>query len=152
MQLMRRQWDPFKELEALNERFHQMFRGTALAEGAKEPLSVMSWAPSCDISENTAGYKIRAELPDVKKDDVKVTLTDGLLTIQGERKQEKEEKDTKVHRREMFYGSFMRTFAMPDDADDATVAATFKDGVLEVAIGKSKTTPPKTKEIPVKTA
>ncbi len=150
MHLMRRQWDPFKDLEAITDRFNKLF-GAAPTGDTKEQLAMMSWAPSCDISENGAGYKIRAELPDVKKDDVKVTLDAGQLTIQGERKQEKEEKDTKVHRREMFHGSFMRTFVIPDDADEAAVAATFKDGILEVTIGKSKNKPPKTKEIAVKT-
>lgn len=152
MQLMRRNWDPFKELEALTDRFNKMFGWNGGAAEAKEPLAMTTWAPSCDISENNGGYKVRAELPDVKKDDVKVTLDDGVLTIQGERKQEKEEKDTKVHRREMFYGSFMRSFTLPNDADDTAVNATFKDGILEVTVGKSKTKAAKTKEIAVKSA
>jgi HSP20 family protein len=151
MQLMRRQWDPFKELEALTDRFNKMF-GYNGGTDNKEPLSLTTWAPSCDVSENAAGYKVRAELPDVKKDDIKVTLDGGVLTPQGERKQEKEEKDTKVHRREMFYGSFMRSFTLPDDADEAAVTATFKDGILEVTVGKSKAKAAKTKEIAVKTA
>lgn len=150
MQLMRRQWDPFKDLETLTERFNKMLGWTNA--DAKEPLSLTTWAPSCDISENAAGYKVRAELPDVKKEDIKVTLDSGVLTLQGERKQEKEEKDTKVHRREMFYGSFMRSFTLPDDADEAAVSAAFKDGILEVTIAKSKTKSTKTKEIAVKTA
>lgn len=151
MQLMRRQWDPFKDLETLTDRFNKLFGWSGSTE-TKEPLALTTWAPSCDISENANGYKVRAELPDVKKDDVKVTLDDGVLTFVGERKQEKEEKDTKVHRREMFYGSFMRSFTLPPDADEATVNATFKDGILEVTIGKSKTKATKTKEIAVKTA
>ncbi len=149
MQLMRRQWDPFKEFEALSDRFNKMLGWSG---ETKEPLSLTTWAPSCDISENTTGYKVRAELPDVKKEDIKVTLDGGVLTLQGERKQEKEEKDTKVHRREMFYGSFMRSFTLPDDADEAAVNATFKDGILEVVITKSKSKATKTKEIAVKTA
>jgi len=150
MQLMRRHdiWDPFKELETLSNRFQRMF-GLARPEDQKEPMSLTDWAPSVDIVENDAGYKIRAELPDVKKDDVKVTLDQGLLTIQGERKQEKEEKGTRFHRREMVYGHFVRSFTMPEDADEAKVDATFKEGVLEVTVEKSKTKTTKVKQIAV---
>jgi HSP20 family protein len=151
MQLMRRQWDPFKELDTLTDRFNKVF-GWAGNGDTKERMALTTWTPSCDISENNVGYKVRAELPDVKKDDVKVTLHEGVLTVQGERKEEKEEKDTKIHRREMFYGSFMRSFTLPDDADDASVNATFKDGILEVTVGKSKHKSTKTKEIAIKTA
>ena len=78
-----------------------------------------------------------------------MTLEEGVLTIQGERREEKEEKDAKFHRRELSYGNFLRRFAMPDDADESKADATFKDGVLNVVIGRSKQNASKAKEIAV---
>lgn len=92
---------------------------------------------------------MHAELPSVKKEDVRVTLESGVLPIKGERREQKEDKGEKVHRREPSYGSFLRSFTMPSDADESNVDATFKDGMLNVIIGKSKTKAPKAKEISV---
>jgi HSP20 family protein len=92
-------------------------------------MIVADWAPSVDISETDGAYQIKAEIPDVKKEDVKVTLEDGVLTIQGERKQEKEERGKKYHRVERSYGSFVRSFTLPDLVDEEKVKAEFKDGV-----------------------
>jgi HSP20 family protein len=141
-------WDPFRELETINDRFNRLF-GWTRGGADKEALSLADWAPSVDISESNKDYRIRAELPDVKKDDVEVVCEKGVLTIHGQRKQEKEEKDTKYHRRELAYGSFTRSFTLPDDADDASITAQFKDGILEVVIAKSATKPPAKKQIAV---
>lgn len=141
MSLLRRQenWDPLREFEELSNRVNRLFGLTRWAgDGQREALAMMDWAPSCDITETEKEYRVRAELPNVEKENVHVTLENGVLTIQGERREEKEEKGTKVHRRELSYGNFMRRFTMPDDADDANVNATFKDGMLNVAIAKSK--------------
>ena len=105
------------------------------------------WTPSADISETNKAYLIKAEIPGINKEDVKVTLQDGMLTIQGERKMEKEEKDKKFHRIERSYGSFMRSFRVPDDADASAVKADFKDGMLNVTL--NKTAKVKTKAINV---
>ena len=153
MQLTRRRdiWDPFREFEHLSSRFNQLL-GLGRSGGAGEQLalSITDWAPSCDISETDTEYRVQAELPSMKKEDVHVTLQDGVLTIQGERREEKEEKGVKFHRRELSYGSFVRRFSMPDDADESKVDATFKDGMLNVVIGKSKAAePPKAKEIAI---
>ena len=108
-------WDPFRELEEVSDRLNRMFaRPAAPRTNGKETMIVADWAPSVDISETDGEYQIKAEIPDVKKEDVKVTLEDGVLTIQGERKHEKEEKGKKFHRIERFYGSFVRTFSLPD--------------------------------------
>ena len=101
-------------------------------------LSVADRMPSVDISETNDAYLIKGEIPGVKKDDVKVTVQDGMLTIQGERKQEKEEKGKKFHRVECSYGSFMLSFRVPDDADEKNVKAEFKDGMLNVTLPKSE--------------
>jgi HSP20 family protein len=112
-------------------------------------MIVADWTPSVDISETDGEYQIKAEIPDVKKEDVKVTLEDGVLTIQGERKQEKEEKGKKFHRIERSYGSFVRTFSLPDVIDEEKVKAEFKDGVLNLHLPKSEKAKPKAIEVKV---
>lgn len=137
MNLMK--WDPFRELEDVSNRLNRMFgRSPASAEPAHDMLATADWAPSVDISETDNAYVIKAEIPEVKKEDVKVTIQDGMLSIQGERKLEKEEKGKKFHRIERSYGSFIRNFRMPDDADEAGVKAEFKDGMINVTLPKSE--------------
>jgi HSP20 family protein len=148
MQLMRRTWDPMAELESLTDRFNRLFPW-GRTNGEKETMALAQWAPSVNISETDTEYRIRAELPAVKKEDVKVKLENGILTIQGDRKEEKEEKGVKFHRRELFEGHFLRQFTMPDDADEAKVDAKFKDGVLDVVITKNKSKTAKAKEIAI---
>ena len=117
-------WDPFRELEDVSERLNRVFGRSAWRRGGeddKEMLSVADWTPSADISETDSEYTIKAELPEVKKEDVKVTFHNGVLTIQGERKQEKEEKGKKYHRVERSYGSFFRSFAVPETVDETKV-------------------------------
>lgn len=151
MQLIRRPeaWDPFREMEDLSSRMNRFFGLPRAGNGERELLAMTDWSPSCDISETDTEYRIHAELPNVKKEDVKVTLDDGVLTIQGDRREEKEEKAEKFHRRELSYGHFLRRFTMPDDTDAAKVDATFKDGMLNVVIGKSKAKAPTAKQIAV---
>ncbi len=152
MQLMRRQeaWDPFREMEDLSNRMDRLIGLTRWpGNGQRELLAASDWSPSCDISETETEYRIHAELPNVKKDDVKVTLESGVLTIQGDRREEKEQKGETFHRRELSYGHFLRRFTMPTDADEAKVDATFKDGMLNVVIARSKAKAPKAKEIAV---
>jgi HSP20 family protein len=122
---------------------------TRPAWGAEEALVTADWAPIVDIQESDKEYLVKAELPEVKKDDVKVNINDGVLTLEGERHQEKEEKNKKFHRVERSYGKFVRCFTMPEDADDKKVQADFKDGVLNVHIGKSEAAKPKAIEVKV---
>ena len=143
-------WDPFRELEEVSDRLNRMFaRPAAARTNGKETMIVADWAPSVDISETDGEYQIKAEIPDVKKEDVKVTLEDGVLTIQGERKHEKEEKGKKFHRIERSYGSFVRTFSLPDVIDEEKVKAEFKDGVLNLHLPKSEKAKPKAIEVKV---
>lgn len=132
-------WDPFRELEDVSTRLNRIFgRAPARTESDNEMLAVADWMPSVDISETDSAYLVKGEIPGVNKDDVKVTVQDGMLTIQGERKMEKEEKGKKFHRVECSYGSFVRSFRMPDDADENKVKAEFKDGMLNVTLPKSE--------------
>ncbi len=145
-------WDPFRELEDMSDRLNRMFSRSALPGthgNGKETMVVADWAPSVDISETDGEYQIKAEIPDVKKEDVKVTLEDGVLTIQGERKHEKEEKGKKYHRVERSYGSFARSFTLPDLVDEEKVKAEFKDGVLNLQLPKSEKAKPKAIEVKV---
>ena len=112
-------------------------------------MAVAEWAPLVDISEDDKEYLIKAELPEVKKENVKVTAEEGTLTITGERKFEKEEKNKKYHRVERAYGSFVRNFSLPDDANPGKVSAEFKDGVLKVHLTKDEKARPQQIEVPV---
>ncbi len=143
-------WDPFKELEELRNRFSTAFtRAAAQPASGKESMTVAEWSPLVDITEDDKEYLIKAELPEVKKDDVKVTVEQGVLTITGERKFEKEEKSTKYHRIERSYGSFVRSFSVPDDSDPSKVVAEFKDGILKVHLTKSEQARPRQVEVKV---
>jgi HSP20 family protein len=137
-------WNQLRQLEALQHGLGSLFSRspTQWSEGQEEPMAVAEWAPLVDISEDDKEYLIKAELPEVKKEDVKVTAEEGTLTIMGERKFEKEEKGKKYHRVERAYGSFVRNFSLPDDVSPAKVTAEFKDGVLTVHLAKTEQAKP----------
>ena len=100
-------------------------------------MTMLDWAPAIDVAEEENAYVVSAELPEVKKEDAKVSMTNGILTISGKRRKEREEKKgVRYHRVERCYGSFLRRFTLPDDADPSKVTATMKDGVLKVRIEK----------------
>jgi HSP20 family protein len=139
-----------RELEDFQNRILSAFNPASTRRGnGQESLTPVEWMPLVDIAEDDKEYLITAELPEVKKDDVKVTLENGVLTITGERKFEKEEKNKKWHRVERAYGSFARTFALPEDGDAAKVNAEFKDGILKVRVAKSEAARPKQIEVKV---
>ena len=142
-------WDPFRELEDMSERLNRMFTRPALRPSGKETLIVADWIPTVDISETEGEYLIKAELPDVRKEDVKVTVEDGVLTLQGERRQEKEEKGKKYHRVERSYGSFVRSFTLPESIDESGVNAEYKDGVLSLHLPKTEKVKPKAIDVKV---
>ncbi len=132
-------WKQFKELEALHRGLSSLFSRPLVPgpEGREEPLTVAEWAPLVDISEDDREYLIKAELPEVKKEDVRVAVEGGTLTILGERRFTTDEKSRKYHRIERPYGSFARNFSLPGDASRAKVSAEFKDGVLTVHLPKA---------------
>jgi HSP20 family protein len=144
-------WNQLKQLEALQHGLGSLLgRTPALGtEGQEEQLSVPEWAPLVDISEDDKEYLIKAELPEVKREDVKVTAEEGTLTIMGERKFEKEVKGKKYHRVERAYGSFGRSFSLPDDVTPAKVSAEFKDGLLTVHLVKTEKAKPQQIEVKV---
>ncbi len=141
-------WDPFRELEDMNDRLNRVIgRGVARTGDAREQLTRADWLPSVDISETETEYAIHAQLPAVRKEDVKVTVENGVLTMSGDRRNQTEEKGRRFHRVETSYGKFVRSFALPDDVDEAKVAAEFKDGVLNVRVPKSEKAKPRTVEV-----
>jgi HSP20 family protein len=143
-------WEPWKELEAMERRLATLMgRPVARREGETEALTVAEWAPLVDIVEEEKEYLIKAELPEMKKEEVKVTVEKRVLSLSGERKYEKEEKGKKYHRVERAYGSFLRSFTLPEDADGGKVTAEYKDGVLKVHIPKSAQAKPKAIEVKV---
>ena len=141
-------WQPFGELDDAFSRLMPGFFNRSARFGVEQG-GKFAWAPTADISETDAEYLIRAELPAVKKEDVKVTLDEGMITISGERKEEKETKDEKFHRVESFRGAFSRSFSVPENIDDKGIRAESKDGVLTVHLPKAKVSAPKTVEVKV---
>ena len=132
------QWNPFREMEDIQGRLSNWLSQGRPGNGEKDALSMSDWTPLVDVSEDEKEYLIKAELPEVKKEDVKVSVDNGMLTLSGERKFEKEEKGKKYHRVERAYGSFTRSFSLPDGADTQKITADFKDGLLHVHLPKSE--------------
>jgi len=133
MNLMR--WEPFEAIDLMFNRFPGAFRLGRPQLGAGE---YFDWSPATDISETDKEYLIRAALPAVKKEDVKVTYDNGVLTLSGERRQKEEQKDEKFHRVESYYGNFSRSFALPDVIDQDAIKAESKDGVLTIHVPKTQ--------------
>jgi HSP20 family protein len=141
-------WDPFRELEEVSTRLNRLFNQPFGRRVMEDEGSLLAeWAPAVDVQETDGEYLIKADLPEVKKEDVHVELQDGMLCLQGERKQEKEEKGKKFHRLERAYGRFERRLALPSEVDPQKVAAEFKDGVLRVHLPKSASAKPKSIEV-----
>lgn len=143
-------WEPFSGTDEIFNRlapaiFGRWPRFSLPANGATK----YEWAPSADVSETEKEYLIRAELPAVKKEDLKVTVDQGTITIEGERRQQKEDNNEKFHRVESFYGAFARSFSLPDNADVDAIKCESKDGVLVVRIPKVQAAAPKAKQIKV---
>ena len=128
-------WNPLREIDEAQNRLSRFFLGgfpNRMGSGEIHSLAVADWSPEVDISEDDHGYLLKADLPEMKKDDVKVTVEDGILSVSGERKTEKEDLKKKFHRIERCYGTFRRSFTLPEDADSTKVTAEFRDGVLKV--------------------
>ena len=143
-------WDPFKDLEDFEQRLATTF-GRVLPKkngDETEAIATADWAPLVDITEDEKEYVVKAELPGLKKEEVKVSVEGGVMTISGERKVEKEEKTKKYHRVERAYGKFERSFTLPDKADGTKITADFKEGVLQVHLPKTET--PASKAVEVK--
>ncbi|MFK5927537.1 MAG: Hsp20/alpha crystallin family protein [Desulfuromusa sp.] len=142
-------WDPFREMEGRLDPYSKSldwpFRG-----GRNLDMTDVDWAPRADISETDDEFCITAEVPGIKREDVKIDIDDHVLSIRGENKQEKEEKGKKFHRIERYYGSFNRSFSLPQNVNEDNIEAVFKDGVLTLTIPKTEVKKPKAIEIKAK--
>lgn len=142
-----RKWEPLREIEDIFDRYAKTLGWPSSQD--KTLVTTGDWSPRVDISETDHEFVVDAELPKVDKDGVKVSVDNGILTIQGERKQEQEEKGKKFHRIERYYGSFARSFTLPDNVDETKVKAKFNDGVLNIQIPKTTETRPSAIEVKV---
>ena len=140
-------WNPFREFEEFFNHYPRLGKG--LGGASQELMTAADWAPAVDISETSQAYLIKAELAGVKREDIQVKVEGGQLRLSGERKFEKEDKDNKQHRVERFYGSFSRSFSLPDDADEAQIKAEYRDGVLSLTLPKREPAAPRAREITV---
>jgi HSP20 family protein len=140
-------WRPFRDVvsiqDEMNRLFDDFFGRPVLKTGWTEGV----WSPTVDVSEDKDNVIIRAEMPGMSKEDVKISIQDNVLTLKGEKKQEKEEKDKNYHRIERSYGSFCRSFQLPTSVKSDKVKASYKDGVLSVTLPKTEEVKPK--EIPI---
>ena len=142
-------WDPFREMEGMLDPYSKSldwpFRG-----GRDLNTTGADWAPRADITETDTTFSITAEVPGIKREDVKINIDDHVLSISGEKDQKKEEKGETFHRIERFYGSFNRRFSLPDNVNEDKIEAVFKDGLLTLTIPKTEVKKPKAIEIKVK--
>lgn len=143
-------WDPMRELEDMSSRLNRLFRSDfGFARPEEGAMTTYEWSPVVDVVETPDEYLIRAELPGVTKDQVKIDLKNGVLTLTGERKEEKEEKGKRFHRVERSYGSFMRSFTLPSEVDEQKISADHRDGILSIHLPKSPSAKPRAVEIRV---
>jgi HSP20 family protein len=141
-------WEPFRDVDDMFDRFvaetvRRWPRQAVSAQPSQE------WAPAADVSETEGEYLIKAELPEVRREDVSITVQDGVLTLAGERKQEKREDQEKVHRVERYYGAFARRFALPENADEQGIKAESRDGVIVIHIPKQRVVEPQPRQIQI---
>jgi HSP20 family protein len=141
-------WEPFRELDEIERRLESLFTRSPF-QRAQEGISAQQWYPQVDITEDDKEYLVKADLPEVAKNDVKVAFREGILEIAGERKQEKQESTRRFHRTERTYGAFLRSFTLPAAAEGEKARAEFHDGVLTVRIPKSEKLAPKVIEVKV---
>ena len=140
-------WSPFREFEDLFNRYSRLSRREVTGSGEGE--TAMDWRPIANIAETSREYLVRVELPEVKKEDIEVKVHEGVMTIKGERRMEVASEDEKQHRVESFYGSFSRSFSLPQDVDETKIAAESKEGMLTVHLPKTEVVEPQSIDIKI---
>lgn len=128
-------WDPYRDLSSLADRFNRAL-GTVGSRERDEEMSLGTWAPPVDISEDKDRITLTAELPGFSEDQVEVQMEGGVLTIRGERKFEEEKEGRNYHRLERSYGTFVRSFTLPNNVDRDQIRASFNNGLLEIEMPK----------------
>jgi HSP20 family protein len=142
-------WRPFRDMVSIQDEMNKLFDDFFGRPLVRTEWTEGVWSPSVDVSEDKDNVIIKAEMPGVSKDDVRISVQDNVLTLKGEKKQEKEEKDKNYHRTERSYGSFCRSFQLPTTVKTDKIKASYKGGVLSVTLPKTEEVKPK--EIPIGT-
>jgi len=140
-------WRPFRDLVSIQDEMNRLFDDFFGRPLARTEWTEGVWSPTVDISEDKDNVIIRAEMPGTKKEDVNISIQDNVLTLKGEKKQEKEEKDKNYHRVERSYGSFCRSFQLPTSVKTDKIKANYRDGVLNITLPKTEEVKPK--QIPI---
>jgi HSP20 family protein len=141
-------WKPFRELERMRREMDRLWDSFFEGKPAKRGEEAGEWLPTLDVSETKNELVIRAEIPGIDPKDIDISLVNDILTVKGEKKQEKEEKDENYHLIERSYGSFSRTIRLPKEVQSDKINASYKNGILKVALPKSEEA--KKKEIKIK--
>ena len=140
-------WRPFRDLVSIQDEMNGLFDDFFGHRPARVEWTEGVWSPSVDVSEDKDNVVIKAEMPGMNKVDVKISVQDNVLTLKGEKKQEKEEKDANYHRIERSYGSFCRSLMLPTSVETDKIKANYRDGVLNITLPKTEEVKPK--EIPI---
>ncbi len=140
-------WRPFKDLLSVPDDMNRLFDDFFGHSPARIEWAEGVWSPSVDVSETNGNVVIKAEMPGINQDEIKISIQDNVLTLKGEKKQEKEERDANYHRIERSYGSFCRSFQLPTSVKTDKIKANYKDGVLNITLPKTEEVKPK--EIPI---
>jgi HSP20 family protein len=143
-------WTPFRELSTMQERMNKLFEDVMRSPNrSDEGFAVAAWAPAVDIYETDKEIVMKAELPEMQEKDIEIKVEDNILIVAGERRMEKEVKEENYHRIERSYGSFHRSFTLPQTVDRENIKASYKDGVLKVVLPKRVVLKPKQIKIEV---
>ncbi len=140
-------WDPFRDMVTLREKMNRLFEDTVTARGEDKEMITSSWSPAVDIYETENELVLSAEVPGIDEKDIEIKIDDGTLSIRGERKFEKETKEENYHRIERAYGSFFRSFSLPNTIDQEGIRAEHEGGVLKIHMPKKAESKPKTVKI-----
>lgn len=140
-------WEPFRDLMSMRDDFDRLFESFF---GGMPVIREDFWTPFVDIVENNGNIEVKAEIPGMKKEDIKVTVRDNVLSIVGERKQEQETKEKTFHRIESYYGKFNRNIRLPSEVEADKIKATYKDGILNITLPKPESAKPKKIEVEIK--
>jgi HSP20 family protein len=136
-------WEPFRQFSTMQDRMNRLFREAYSPEGPEEALTTTSFAPPVDIYEDEHNITLKLEVPGIEEKDIDVRIENTTLTVHGERKMEKEEKEENFRRVERQYGSFTRSFTLPSSVDTGQVSANYDKGVLKISMAKKAEAKPK---------
>jgi HSP20 family protein len=135
-------WDPFREFSTLQDRMNRLFHDS-LGDGREEALTTTAFAPAVDVYEDEHNVTLKIEVPGIDEKDIDVRVENNTLTVHGERKFEKDEKEENYRRVERQYGSFTRTFTLPNTVETENVSANYDKGVLKIKLAKKAEAKPK---------